>query len=397
MSSQSDPTLVWDGKPPRPFEIAIDDKVLNDLKERLRRTRWPDQAPGEPWQFGTDTAYLEQLCRYWAEDYDWRKHEAMLNGFPQFKVSVGGYDLHYAHIAGEAADAPPLLLSHGWPGSFYEYHQLIERLTRPSAFGGKASDAFTVVVPSLPGYGFSFTPGQRRFGLRDMTDMLAVLMTDVLGHQRFFAHGQDFGSYIAAHLGNAHTDVTRAIHITLMALPRVLPHLANPTSEEKRYQAQLKNWLTEETGYVQIMGTKPQTLSFGLTDSPAGLAAWIIEKWRSWSDCGGDVDHYFGRDTLLTNIMIYWVTGAIGSSAWPYYQRTREPWIIDEDHPVTVPTAYMEHPFEILTPPRSLAEIMYTNIQRWTSKSSGGHFAALETPEALAADISSFFHGIRDD
>lgn len=397
MTSQSDPTLAWDGAPPRPFEIAVDEAVLDDLKARLRNTRWPDQAPGEPWRFGTDPGYLQALCRYWAEDYDWRKHEALLNSFPQFKVTIGGHDLHYAHVAGETPDAPPLLLSHGWPGSFYEYHQLIARLTRPSAFGGKAADAFTVVVPSLPGYGFSFTPGQRRFGLRDMTDMIAVLMTEVLGYQRFFAHGQDFGSYIAAHLGNAHPAVTRAIHVTLMALPRVMPDLANPTAEEKRYQAQLTNWLTEETGYVQIMGTKPQTLAFGLTDSPAGLAAWIIEKWRAWSDCKGDVDAHFGRDTLLTNIMIYWVTGAIGSSGWPYYQRTREPWIIDKDHPVTVPTAYMEHPFEILTPPRSLAETMYTNIQRWTSMPAGGHFAALETPDLLAADITSFFHGLDNE
>ena len=395
MSSQSDSTLVWDGRPPRAFEIAVEDEALDDLRRRLRATRWPDRAPGDPWRFGTDVAYLEALCTYWAEDYDWRAQEAALNGLDNRKVTIAGHDLHYAHVPGEAPDAPPLLLAHGWPGSFYEYHRLIPRLTRPSEFGGRAEDSFTVVAPSLPGYGFSFTPGQRRFGLRDATDILAVLMTDVLGHDRFFAHGQDFGSYVAAHLGNAHTDKTRGIHVTLMALPRVLPELAEPTEDEARYRAQLAHWLTEETGYVQIMGTKPQTLSFGLTDSPAGLASWIVEKWRSWSDCKGDVDAHFGRDTLLTNIMIYWITGAIGSSAWPYYQRTREPWIISEDEPVTMPTAYVEHPFEILTPPRSLAETMYTNIQRWTVRESGGHFAALEDPDWLAADISSFFGSLR--
>lgn len=396
MSSQNDGTLAWNRQSPRAFEIAVEEPVLEDLRNRLRATRWPDQAPGEPWQYGTDVSYLKTLCTYWAEEFDWRAQEEALNSLNNYKVTIAGYDLHYAHVVGESPDAPPILLTHGWPGSFYEYHQLIPRLTRPSEFGGRAEDAFTVVVPSLPGYGFSFTPGQRRFGLRDATDILAVLMTDVLGYDRFFAHGQDFGSYVAAHLGNAHTDKVRGIHITLMALPRVLPELADPTDDEKRYQAQLAHWLTEETGYVQIMGTKPQTLSFGLSDSPAGLASWIIEKWRSWSDCRGDVDAHFGRDVLLTNIMIYWISGAIGSSGWPYYQRTREPWIISENEPVTVPTAYVEHPFEILTPPRSLAETMYTNIQRWTVRESGGHFAALEDPDHLTADISSFFGGLRE-
>ncbi len=395
MSSQNDSTLVWDGQPPRVFEIAVEDEVIDDLRNRLRNTRWPDQTPGDLWQFGTDVAYLKALCTYWAEEYDWRIHEEALNSLKNYKVTIAGYDLHYAHVQGESPDAPPLLLTHGWPGSFYEFHQLIPRLTRPSDFGGRAQDAFTVVVPSLPGFGFSFTPGQRRFGLRDSTDILAVLMTDVLGYDRFFAHGGDLGAFVTSHLGNAHTDKTRGIHITLIPRPRVLLELAEPTEDEVRYQSQLSHWLTEESGYAQIMGTKPQTLSFGLTDSPVGLASWIMEKWRSWSDCGGDVDACFGRDTLLTNIMIYWITGTIGSSAWPYYQRSREPWIISEDEPVTVPTAYVEHPFEILTPPRSLTETMYTNIQRWTVREKGGHFATLEDPDWLASDISSFFGSLR--
>ena len=278
MSSQNDSTLVWDERPPRAFEIAVEDKVLDDLRSRLRATRWPDQAPGDPWQFGTDVAYLRALCTYWAEDYDWRAQEAALNRLHNHKVTIAGHDLHYAHVPGESPDAPPLLLTHGWPGSFYEYHQLIPRLTRPSDFGGRAQDAFTVVVPSLPGYGFSFTPGQRRFGLRDATDILAVLMTDVLGYDQFFAHGQDFGSYVAAHLGNAHTDKTRSIHITLMALPRVLPELAEATEDEERYQAQLAHWLTEETGYVRIMGTNRKP---SLSGSPIRPPGWRRGSSRS--------------------------------------------------------------------------------------------------------------------
>lgn len=381
----------WDGSPIRPFNVDVADAVLDDLRARLARTRWPDMIPGEPWAFGTDATYLRSLCQYWQNTYDWRGEEAAINRFSQFKVGIGGIDLHFIHERGEGPNPKPLLLTHGWPGSFYEYHKLIPRLTHPSRYGGSPDQAFSVVVPSMPGHGFSFSPNQPRFGLREIADSLKTLMVDVLGYARFFAHGHDWGAFISTRLGYAYADFVRAIHITLLAIPRTPSSTPPRTPEEERFQRQLDHWLKEETGYSQIMGTKPQTLAYALTDSPVGLAAWIIEKFRRWSDSEGDIDNHFTRDVLLTNIMMYWVTGAIGSTFWPYYSRLHEPWIVPDGASVIVPTAYAEHPREILTPPRSLAEPFYGNIQRWTRMPAGGHFAALEYPEALASDIIAFF------
>jgi microsomal epoxide hydrolase len=284
-----------------------------------------------------------------------------------------------------------LLLTHGWPGSFYDYHKLIPLLTKPSQFGGRAEDAFTVVVPSMPGHGLSFRSNQPRFGIKEIAESLKVLMVDVLGYPAFAAHGHDWGAFVATRLAYAHADRLQGIHITLLAIPRRRAPGAPQTSEEERFYRQLDRWLGEETGYSAIMGTKPQTLAYALTDSPVGLAAWIVEKFRSWSDCDGDVDRHFTRDVLLTNIMLYWATGAIGSTFWPYYARQHEPWIVPEGATIDVPTAYAEHPREILTPPRSLAEGLYTNIKRWSQMTKGGHFPALECPDALAADIRAFF------
>jgi pimeloyl-ACP methyl ester carboxylesterase len=387
------PSLDWDGAAVRPFQIDVEDAVLSDLRDRLRRTRWPDQPRGEPWAYGTDLRYLKDLCAYWHDAYDWRLQEAELNRFKQYKANIGGADVHFIHEPGEGPNPRPLLLPHGWPGSFYDYHKLIPLLTHPSAHGGDSADAFSIVAPSLPGHGFSFTPGQRRFGVNEIAAICAVLMTDVLGYRTFAVHGHDWGAFIATRLGYAQPQLLLGIHITLLAIPRVLSGQARD-AEEERFQRQLAHWLKEETGYARIMGTKPQTLDYALTDSPVGLAAWIVEKFRSWSDCGGDLDRYFGRDLLLTNIMLYWVTGAIGSTFWPYYARLHEPWFIPEDGRVTVPTGYAEHPREILTPPRSLVERIYPNIQRWTRMPIGGHFPALEVPVALAADIRAFFRSI---
>lgn len=387
--TEARPALAWNGAAPKPFQISIAQPVLDDLQQRLERARWPERMPGEPWAYGTDVDYLKELCAYWCRSYDWRKHEAELNKFRHFTATIGGIAVHFIHEPGEGSHPRPLLLLHGWPGSFYEYHKLIPRLTRPSLFGGNPADAFTVVVPSLPGYGFSFTPGQRRFGLNEIASICATLMTDVLGYRRFSVHGHDWGAFLASRLGYAHADALRAIHITLLAIPRLL--FEPRDAAEERYQRQLAHWLKEETGYSKIMGTKPQTLAYALTDSPIGLAAWIVEKFRTWSDCGGDLDRHFGRDVLLTNLMLYWATGAVGSTFWHYYARLHEPWIIPEGGQVMVATGYAEHPREILTPPKSLVERMYPNIQRWTRMPMGGHFPALEAPAALADDIHAFF------
>jgi pimeloyl-ACP methyl ester carboxylesterase len=378
----------------RPFSVHVSDAVLADLRERLARTRWPDEAPGSGWRHGTDLAYLRGLCEYWRDRYDWRAHEARLNAFPQFTVPLAGIDLHFIHARGTGPDPLPLLVSHGWPGSVWEFHQLIPRLTDPARFGADPRDAFTVVAPSLPGYGFSSRPGQARFGVPEIAEALAALMTDVLGYRRFGAQGGDWGSFVSARLAADHPDRLAGIHLNLMPLRRDIPRDAAARSpEEAAYLAELQEWLREETGYQWIQGTRPQTLAYGLTDSPAGLAGWIVEKLQRWTDCGGDVEQSVSRDDILTDVTIYWVTGSINSSFWPYYDRMHRGWPLPEGR-IDVPTGYAEFPREILHPPRTWAERAF-DLRRWTRMPRGGHFAALETPDILADDVRAFFRPLR--
>ncbi len=379
---------------PKPFTIRIGDEVLTDLHERLVRVRWPDKVPEDGWRYGTDLRYMKELVAYWRDAYDWRKHEARLNEFRQFTASVADIELHFIHEEGRGPRPLPLLLSHGWPGSVWEFYKLIPLLTDPGRFGGDPADAFTVVAPSLPGFGFSFRPNQPRFGVLEIADAFAALMTDVLGYRRFGSQGGDWGAFVASRLGVAYADRLVGIHLNLLPLRRDVSGPANPTAEERAYVEQLQHWVKEEMGYQWIQGTKPQTLAYGLTDSPVGLAAWIVEKFRSWSDCGGDIERRFTKDELLTNVMLYWMTGAINSSFWPYYARLHQGWPIAEGERIKVPTAYAAFPLEILRPPRAWAERVY-NIRRWTPMPAGGHFAALEEPEALAADIRAFFRDLR--
>jgi microsomal epoxide hydrolase len=367
--------------PPKPFRLHIPDAQIADLRERLARTRWPDEPPLEPWSTGTGLKYLQDLVHYWNADFDWRAREARINRFRQFSVPIRGIDLHFIHEPGRGANPMPLLLSHGWPGSIVEFLELIPLLT----------ERFTIVAPSLPGYTLSFKPGQKRFGIEDIADAFAELMTEVLGYQRFGAQGGDWGAFIASVLGWKYPERLTGIHLNLLAIRRDPKMLHNPTAEEKQFLDQLNHWLKEETGYQWIQGTKPQTLAYGLADSPAGLAAWIAEKFRSWSDCGGVIDNAIRRDDLLANISLYWFSGAIASSFWPYHARMHGPWPIPEGRTVDVPTGYAEFPKEILRPPRSLAARTYTDIRRWTEMKKGGHFAALEQPHALAAEVTAFF------
>jgi microsomal epoxide hydrolase len=350
------------------------------LFTRLARTRWPDEPPLESWRSGTSLAYMKELVAYWREKFDWRAAEARLNAFPQFKVALRGIDLHFLHVPGKRPDAMPLLLSHGWPGSVFEFLRLIPLL----------QEDFTIVAPSLPGYGLSFAPGQQRFGSDEMAGLFHELMTGVLGYQRYGCQGGDWGASISSVLGHAHPDSVIGIHLNLLTVRRD-PKL----SSDPKYTRQLKDFLAEETGYQAIQGTKPQTLAFGLTDSPAGLAAWIVEKFRSWSDCDGVPENAIPRDDMLANIALYWFTGAIGSSFWPYYARLHSGWPIPLGGTIGVPMGYAEFPREILTPPRALAETVYTDIRRWSVMPKGGHFAALEQPEALAREVRAFFAGLR--
>jgi pimeloyl-ACP methyl ester carboxylesterase len=380
---------------PEDFALSVPETAIADLRERLGRTRFPDQAPGEPWAYGTNVEYLRGLVEYWRTAFDWRAQEARLNAFPQFKVPLHDINVHFLHVPGQGPNPCPLLLMHGWPGSVFEFLDLIPRLTDPARFGGNPADAFTVVAPSLPGYGLSFRPGQKRFGIEEIADCLADLMTETLGYRRFAAQGGDWGGITASRMGYAHADKLIGIHLNLLAVRRDGSMLADPTPDERKYLDELAYWLKEETGYQWIQGTRPQTLSFGLTDSPAGLAAWIIEKFRAWSDCGGDVESAFTRDQLLANICLYWFTGAIGSSFFPYYFRMHRPWPIPDGGTIAVPTGYAEFPHEILRAPRSLAARTYTDIRRWTVMHRGGHFAAMEQPEALATEVQAFFRPLR--
>jgi pimeloyl-ACP methyl ester carboxylesterase len=379
---------------PRPFTVRVPDETLADLHDRLTRVRWPDEVPGSGWQFGTSLAYLQELVAYWRDTFNWRAQEAKLNQLQQLTVPIDGVDLHFIHQPGIGPNPLPLLICHGWPGSIWEFHKLIPLLTDPARVGGDPADAFTVVAPSLPGYAFSFKPNQPRLNRVQMADALAELMTDVLGYRRFAVQGGDIGAQVVARIAAAYPERLTGLHLNLLSRLPMVDRPGGLTEAEARYADELEAWLREETGYQWIQGTRPQTLAYGLTDSPVGLAAWIVEKLRAWSDCDGDVERRFSKDEILTGVMLYWVTGAINSSFWPYYSARHGDWVASDSAPITVPTAYLALPREIVRPPRSLAEPIF-NIQRWTELDRGGHFAAWEEPEALAADLRAFFRDRR--
>ena len=371
----------------QPFRLAIDNAAISDLRARLARVRWPDEAPDAPWRYGTSVAFMRELVDYWTTSYEWRNTEAAINAWPQFVTSIDGIDVHFLWVEGRGPNPKPLLLSHGWPGSILEFMKLIPLLTDPAAHGGDPADAFTVIVPSLPGYTLSFRPNQRRCALPEIGAMFHELMTR-LGYARYGAQGGDWGSFITAWLGAHRAPHVSGIHLNLLPLRRDAAMFANPTDEERRYLAELEAFLKEETGYQWIQGTRPQTLAFALSDSPVGLAAWIVEKYRAWTDCDGDPRNALSMDEMLGNISLYWFTGCIGASFWPYYARMHGRWPIDGR--IDVPAGYCEFPREILRPPRAAAERIF-NIRRWTVMPKGGHFAALEQPVALAREIREFF------
>lgn len=384
-----------------PFTVRIDEEQLAALRERLASTRWPDEPPGAStaaWAYGTDLHYLQELVAYWRTGFDWREQERILNRFSQYTVPLSGIDLHFIHQPGVGPDPLPLLLSHGWPSSVWEFHKLIPLLTDPARFGGDPADAFTVVAPSLPGFAFSFKPNQPRLGPDEIADVFAELMHSVLGYEQFVAAGGDWGAFITARLAHAHSERLRGIHLSLLPMRREATRSAGQSADEEDYLRQVRRWVSEESGYSAIQATRPQTLAYGLTDSPAGLAAWIVEKFQRWSDCGGDVESRFTKDELLANVTIYWVTGAIGSSFWPYYARQHGGWslsdLVDQGGRIEVPTAYAVFPREIIRPYRELVERGF-NLQRFTRMPAGGHFAALEEPELLATDLRESFRAFR--
>ncbi len=376
-----------------PFKIDVAEDMLIDLRQRLARTRWPDELPDAGWTYGTHLSYLQQLVRYWHDSYDWRAQERFLNTFPQFTTEIDGIHLHFLHVKGKGTHPIPLLISHGWPGSFFEMYKIIGPLTDPASSGGDPVDAFDVVVPSLPGYGFSGPTNVSGVTVARIAAVFASLMHD-LGYQHFAAQGGDWGIHITRTLGHAYADKIVGIHLNMQPSRAVLSQEAT-NEAERSWQQRRAQWLWEESGYSHIQETRPQTLSYGLNDSPVGLAGWMVEKFRAWSDCHGEVESVFTKDELLTNVMIYWVTQTINSSTRLYYETYHQRDSAFAGR-VEVPTGVAVFLDELPAPPRSLAQRLY-NIQRWTEMKAGGHFAALEQPQALVEDIRAFFRPLRNE
>ena len=380
----------------QPYKIEIPDSVLDDLKSRLERTRWPDELPGTGWDYGSNLDYVKELVEYWRTKFDWHAQEKLINSFSHFKSKVDGLNIHFIHEKGKGPNPMPLVITHGWPGTFFEMHKVIPMLSDPASHGGDPADAFDVVAPSMPGYGFSDATDKRGLSVLSIGDLWAKLMSENLGYQKFAAQGGDWGARVTAKLGLSHGDKVIGIHTTSTSSPT--PYQGPGTRElseaENAMFAQRVQWLADEGGYSHIQATKPQTLSYGLNDSPAGLAAWIVEKYRTWSDCGGDVESRFTKDELLTTITIYWVTQSINSSTRLYYESFFQAWDLAKDEKIQVPVAIASFPRENSVPLREWAERSF-NIQQWTDMPSGGHFAALEEPDRLVEDIRKFFRGLR--
>ena len=381
----------------RPFTIDVEDSVLDALRQRLAGTRWPDEMPNSGWDYGSNLGYVKELVEYWRTEFDWRAQEAKLNAFSHFKSEVDGLDIHFIHEKGKGPNPMPLIITHGWPSCFFEMTKIIPLLTDPASHGGDAADSFDVVAPSLPGFGFSDHAQDRGMEVQRVAGMWNKLMTQNLGYTKFAAQGGDIGSGVTARLGYAHADTLYGIHLT--SITRPTPYLgpgSSPlTDAEQALITQRDKWFADEGGYNHIQGTKPQTLAYGLNDSPAGLAAWIVEKYRTWSDCGGDVEKSYTKDELLTIVTIYWVTQTISSSTRMYYENQKAVWTMNRDEKVAAPAGMAMFPQEISKPPREWGERSY-DVRRWTEMTSGGHFAALEAPQLLAEEVRAFFRGFRN-
>ncbi len=374
------------------FEIHVSDSVLQDLRARLARTRFPDQIEGAGWEYGIPTDYVRELVEYWRDEYDWRAQEARLNQWPHFRTRIDGQSIHFIHACSAQADAFPLLMTHGWPGSIVEFLDVLPRLTEPEAHSGRAADAFHVIAPSLPGYGFSEPTRTRGWDARRVARAFIELMRR-LGYGRYGAQGGDWGAQVATQIGALDAQHCAAIHLNMPIADRP----KNPvllTDEDKADLAAMQQFQREESGYAQEQATKPQTLGVALNDSPAGLLAWIVEKFRTWSDCGGHPENSFTRDQLITNVMLYWVTQTITSSARLYWEHQHGG--VERAAPefVAVPTGVARYPKEVLRFPRAWVERRY-NVTHWAVMPRGGHFAAMEQPALFVEDLRSFFRTVR--
>jgi pimeloyl-ACP methyl ester carboxylesterase len=376
-----------------PFPIPNFKPAIEDLSERLRRTRWPKEASGSGWKYGIDERFLNELCVYWRDRFDWNAQVERFSTFRHFRCVLDGIGIHFICERGRGPAPIPLIITHGWPGSFLEMLKILPLLTDPGAYGADAADSFDVVVPSMPGFGFSDqTDGVNTFRIAE----LWVGLMKELGYERFAAQGGDIGAGVSTILGLRHSKNVLGIHLNYIP-GSYRPYLGagqETTPEEKEFAEAARRWSDEHYAYGHLQGTTPLTAAYGLNDSPAGLAAWIVEKFRDWSDCDGDVYRRFTRDELLTNVTLYWLTETIYSSFRLYYEGRRAPLQFGPGHLVEVPCAIAKFPKESPFPPRGWIERGY-NIQSWTEMPRGGHFAASEEPELLAQDIRVFFRRFR--
>src|SRR6266403_1032956 len=371
-----------------PFSIHIEAEILSDLRERIRKTRWPDQAPSAAWEQGTDLEYLRQLLEYWAGEFDWQTQERELNAAAQFRAELDGVHIHFVHERARHGHGVPLILTHGWPSTFVELLPLVPFLTDPHAHGIDGP-AFDVVIPSLPGYGFSERPRRTGVNYQYVAGLWHRLMRG-LGYERYGAQGGDFGAGVATFMALTDPEPMIGVHLSNLEITPYTGPGARPLSAaERTYRERNEAFWQAEYGYKAIQSTKPQTLGYGLNDSPAGLAAWILEKFRTWSDCHGDVEKSFTKDQMLTNVTIYWMTQTINSSTRLYYEARHHPWRLKPGTRIEAPTAVALFPGELVRPPRHWAERVY-NVRRWTVMPKGGHFAAMEEPELLAKDVRDF-------
>jgi pimeloyl-ACP methyl ester carboxylesterase len=381
---------------PSPFQVSIAEEKLIDLESRLRRTRWPAVVGEDGWAFGVPVAYMRELTDHWIDGFDWREQERAMNQLPQFTVEIDSTPIHFVHQKGVGPDPTPLLLTHGWPWSVWDFQKVIGPLTDPAAHGGNPADAFDVVAPSLPGYGFS-SPLARGVNIADTADLWLRLMRDVLGYDRFVAQGGDWGALVSGHLGHAYADDVLAVHLSI---PNVLSiNWRALTRDDYPGEEHLYDKMQERlvhTSHLGVHTTDPQTLAFALEDSPVGLAAWMIDRRRNWSDCGGDVESVFDRDHLLMTATLYWATGTIASSMRFYWEAAHRRWAPAHDRlpVIEAPTAVARFPEDLIFAPRRLAEER-ANLQRWTEMPRGGHFAHMEAPDLLVEDLRDFVRPLR--
>jgi pimeloyl-ACP methyl ester carboxylesterase len=383
-----------------PFKIDVPDTVLDDLRERLARTRWAEDFANDDWGYGTNGAYLRELVGYWRDGYDWRRHERAMNRFDHFRTVIDEIPIHFISARGKGRSPMPLIMTHGWPWTFWDLHKVIGPLTDPASHGGDQSDAFDVVVPSLPGFGFSTPLRKPGFPYWRTADLWMTLMRERLGYRRFAAQGGDYGAFVTAQLGHKYAEHLYGIHVHLVGpLGMIRGNMPDRSvfgpGEEKWYDSNLR-FFDQEGAYSAVQATKPQTLAYGLTDSPAGMCAWILEKRRRWSDCDGDVERRFTKDELLTTMTLYWATRSFGTAARAYADARRYPWQKSHDRTpvVEAPTAALLFDRDIVKLPRRWAE-QYYNLKRWNVPLSGGHFAPMEEPAVLVRDLREFFRGFR--